>query len=119
MNLRSFRSIALLLLTTPGLACVPFDTRVSRPRELVGSWARWRSDTTWADTVELFPDGSVRGWGRATDRDSISWMLIHTRVGDALCVGSRRQPGCETYRLEGDTLVLGDMPRNSYWRRAH
>jgi hypothetical protein len=109
--------IAVLLLAIQEYSCIPLDAKVSRPPEFAGRWARLVSDTSWSDTIELVPDGRVRGWKAATS-DSSHWAVVQSHYGDALCIGLRRQPNCQPYRLEGDTMVLGRTPKQSYWRRA-
>jgi hypothetical protein len=118
MNLRRAPLIVMLLITGQGQACTRLDAKVSQPGEFAGRWARLVTDTSWGDTVELFTDGRVHGWNRLTILDSTRWAVIHSRFGDAFCAGPRSHPNCQPYRLEGDTLVLGRVPRQSYWRRA-
>jgi len=114
---RSGLSILLVLLVTRSLGCTRLDANVSRPPEFVGWWARLVADTSWIDTIELRPDGSVRSRDN-TVSDSVSWAVVHSRVGEGFCLGSRHQPNCRDFRLEGDTLVLISPTSHSYWRRA-
>jgi len=118
MNRRCARIVAALLITGQAQACMRLDAKVSQPGEFAGRWARLVSDTLWTDTVELVADGRVQGWNGVAVLDNTHWAIVHSRFGDAFCFGSRRQPNCRPFRLEGDTLVLGRMPKQSYWRRA-
>jgi hypothetical protein len=118
MNLRRVRVIAVLVITGQGQACMRLDAKVSQPAAFVGRWARLVSDTLWSDTVELVADGRVRGWNGPAVSDSTHWTVVQSRFGDAFCVGPRRHPNCRPFRLEGDTLVLGRVPKQAYWRRA-
>lgn len=118
VTLRYASLLAVLIITGQSQACTPLDAKVSQPSEFAGRWVRLVSDTLWSDTVELVADGHVRGWKVATVPDSTHWAVVESRYGHALCVGPRGQPGCQTFRLEGDTLVLGRVPKQSYWRRA-
>lgn len=94
------------------------DATVSHPHEFVGRWARLVADTSWRDTIELDAEGGVHD---ALDRpmpDSTHWDVVHSRFGEGFCFGPRRRPNCQAFRLEGDTLVLGNIRKQSYWRRA-
>ena len=96
------------------------DATVSRPTTFVGRWARLVSDTAWTDTVELFADGGARGWSGRTEPDGTRWDIVHSRVGgDGFCAGPPSRPNCQPYRLEGDTLVLGRLPKQTFLRRVH
>jgi hypothetical protein len=118
VNLRHVALSALLLIVGQGQACVGLDAKASQPGELAGRWARLVADSVWSDTVELIADGRMRGWNRRTVPDSTRWAVVHSRLGDAFCAGPRSQPDCQTFRLEGDTLVLGRVPKQSYFRRV-
>lgn len=106
----------MLLAAAPVTACGRYDVHVVRPPELVG---RWATDSLWTDTVELLADGRTLGWHGRSERDSVRWSVVQTRAGAALCVGAPRQAVCERFRFAGDTLIVGRLPKESYYRRAH
>jgi hypothetical protein len=106
--------MAVLRIAGQGQARTRLDAKVSQPREFADRWVRLVSDTLWSDTVELIADGRVRRWNGPTVPDSTRWAVVQSRVGDALCIGPRTHPNCQPFRLEGDTLVLGPVPKQSY-----
>lgn len=118
MSLRGALSIATVLVITQSEACTHLDAKVSQPSEFIGRWARLVTDTVWSDTIELVADGSVRASPDRMMPDGTRWAVVHSRFGEGFCLGARRQPNCQGFRLEGDTLVLGILPKQSYWRRA-
>jgi len=108
----------VLIIVGQGFACLTAKAKVSQPRELVGRWARLGADTAWSDTIELLADGRVSGSARPSVTDSTRWSVVQSRFGLAFCAGARSQSRCQPFRLEGDTLVLGRVPTQSYLRRT-
>lgn len=99
--------------------CAAFDATVSQPAELAGRWARIRPDQSSGDTLVLEPDGKAIDGSSAVPLDGIRWSVVKTGVaGSGLCIGPRQSPHCETFRLEGDTLILGDAAAPRFFRRA-
>lgn len=120
MTTRIARLSRMALLT--GLlasACRRPDATVSQPAELSGRWARFLPDQTWGDTIEFRTDGSVVEVAHAAGPDSLRWSVVRSRAGDeALCLGVPPKPTCRPYRFEGDTLIIGRLPAQTYYRRA-
>lgn len=115
MNRRA-KSIAVLLAVASTQACAP---EVSQPPEYVGRWTRLVPGDSVADTIELLPDGRVRGGKSSTTRDLTQWAVVRSAFGTGFCLGHVGKPNCQEARLEGDTLVVGLMSHATYWRRAH
>lgn len=94
------------------------DAKVIQPPELVGQWARFGPDTAWRDTIDLLPNGQARGWDGQATPDTGRWAVVSMPRAAGLCIGAPSKPNCQTYRLEGDTLVIGRLPHQSYLRRV-
>ncbi len=103
----------MLLITAQSQACLVLDGKVDQPHEFVGRWARLVADTVWSDTIELAADGRARGSLDHSMPDSTRWAVVHSRFGEGFCLGPRGKRNCQPFRLEGDTLVLGTMPKQS------
>jgi hypothetical protein len=102
-----------------GVGCILFDRgQISHPAELTGKWARLRADNSWGDTLEYLADGSVRGSSTNPVPDSTTWGVVRVRSIEGFCTTKTKKISCQQFRLEGDTLVFGDIANPTFFRRA-
>jgi hypothetical protein len=99
--------------------CDFMSAQVVHPPELTGKWVRLRADGTWGDTLSYLADGGVRGSPGHPIPASARWVVVRSKAaGEGFCVGDDRDRSCRPFRLEGDTLVVGDISSPAYYRRA-
>lgn len=99
-------------------ACLPHDYAVLHPPALTGRWVQLRADGSWGDTFEYLADGRVRIAAAPVIDTALDWSVLRYRKSDALCRRDHATSSCQPFRLEGDTLVVGDVGRPTYYRRA-
>ena len=108
---------AFAFLTATAVACLPRDLSVEHPAELTGRWSQLRPDGSWADTVEYLADGRVRVAAAPVDT-SARWSVVRDSDYRAFCRIGFASRSCVPFRLEGDTLVVGEISSPTYYRRV-
>ena len=90
----------------------PARTPLEHPKELVGRWVRAREDSTWGDTLTYVGDGSVIGSTGHAVPGGAWWGVQGTSVRE-FCAGDPSVTYCQTFRLEGDRMILGGGPNGA------
>lgn len=108
------RSVLTLAFCMGALGCAEGNEPakpLEHPHELVGRWVRLRADSTWGDTVELLADGSVRGSTGHPISPVGKWGVRAGPLGSRMmCTADEKQNYCQTFRLDGQTMVLDNGP---------
>jgi len=102
-------------------ACAMPDAHVVRPAELTGAWVRQRADGTWGDTLRYLADGRVLGSAGSPMPAAARWSVVRPTskaTGQAFCVLGTAARACQPFRLDGDTLIVGDIEHAAFFRRA-
>ena len=115
-----WRALALASLVAACARGAAPEHPLDHPREFVGRWVRLRDDRSWGDTLEYLADGRVLGSVGHPVPASARWGVRRApRRQPEFCAADEREGYCQTYRFEGQTLVLGGGPNGpSYFRRA-
>jgi hypothetical protein len=101
-----------------GAACITDRAEILHPAGLTGTWTRLRADNTWGDTLEYLADGSERGSSTNPIPDSTTWAVVRWKNIEEFCTTHVKAISCEQFRLEGDTLVFGDIRKSTFFRRV-
>lgn len=101
--------VVLSALLLGACAKPPARTPLEHPKELVGRWVRAREDSTWGDTLTYLGDGSVLG-STGHSVPAGAWWGVRGASIREFCAGDPSVTYCQTFRLEGDRMVVGGGP---------
>lgn len=100
-------SIAFVL-----VACVGNGTAApeSHPRELIGRWSREAAGRATGDTLDLRPDGSVRGAAGQPVPADARWVVKGESAAPLFCASGPDGSSCQSYQIRGTILTLSGGP---------
>lgn len=109
------RTLLLAVLSLIGCAkSEPLRRTLTYPANLTGRWVILQADSTWADTLDFRPDGSVLGSTNHPVPPSAWWGVRTDGSRQSICLGDAKESTCNSYELENGVLTrdIGRQGRN-------